>query len=166
MGDIDDTEKYLNLLIKYFSDDSSGFVRLYDIAHLIPQYASSKALVRNIKKKIETKNSKISLSKLEQLDKFEKLVSRNKSIKQIRNQSATLDHEVDFDILHQLLFSDLDNYLQNLEDRICEFSGDEFEALIIIFEQIKEIIEEYKAWECLSIEEFTLLQSHLLAIRK
>lgn len=161
LGDIDDSEKYFNLLIKYFSSDSSGFVKLYDIAHLIPQYASSKALVRNIKKKIENQNLKITLSKLEELDNFEKLVSRNKSIKQIRNQSGKLIHNVEFERLHQLLFSDLENHLQNVEDRICDFSGTKFEALYIIYDQMKEIVEEYKTWECLSIEEFSLLQSHL-----
>lgn len=165
-GEINETDKYFSLLEKYFGNHASRFTYLYDLAHIDLSYIRSKTLVRNIKKQLEKQDSKITLSRLEQLDEFENQISRNKLDYSSTKASESININVDFAKLYRLIFSDTDTCLKKLENQILNGGEDEFDRLADAFTEIKEAVEEYHSWECMSIQEFIQLQANLDLLNK
>lgn len=166
-GEVNETYQYFALLDKYFGNHASLFIQLYNSAHIDVNYIRIKTLVRNIRSQLEKQDSKISLSRLAQLEEFYKYAVRNKSdIRYAPEVSESLNINIDFENLYRLVFSDPETCLENLEQKVLNCKDDEFDRLSDLYSEIKDAVEDYHSSECFSISELIQLQKNLTQISK
>jgi len=156
-GDVSENQLYFNLLDKYYKNKGSLFMSLFDLSILDGQFSRYRAVLRNLKKQIEERDSKIKLSRLKKINEFWEDVS-NQNIELGETVSAKLDIDVDLKNLYNFLFGDISKNLEMIQNNILEGNEDEFDGKTEAFEKLKDIIEDYDSWGCLSLNQLCEIQ--------
>jgi len=161
-GDLNETDQYFHFLNKFFSNDGIYFATLYDLSHIHQEFFKHKALLKNIHKQLQKKDSKITLSRLQKLAEFERIVRINGYILDSDlNPSFKITLNIDFIRIHDLVFDKTDNFISILEQEVLNCEDVDFERKTELYDDIKDLLEEYQSWECLSIDEFYSLQESI-----
>jgi len=158
-GDPNETERYFQLLQHYFGNKAQNFQAVYDQILINPKWGRYRAEVKNLQRKVQHGDVRITLQRLEKLKEIERRIELTVTTK--NNSSGVVDLDIDFHLLYQKLFVDSSECLKNLEEQILSGSESSFDELSASLEEIHERVVDFEAWESISINDLEKLEEAL-----
>lgn len=118
--------------------------------------------MRNFLRQLEKYDSRITLSRLQQIDEFYRTVAEQlDAVKGVPDANAALQFPVNFDELYKVIFQNADGVMRTLEQ---EMSTVEKQGDLDLINKLKSVygkMEDYKSWESLSLQDLIFFQEHV-----